>query len=434
MKQLFSFILLLAFVHANAQSKTFSVFFESGKIEPSVAQTAQLNVWLDSLSGPGNFRIDEIDLIGHCDSVGALEANKILSGKRANGVLTLLEERNLKTKILTNAMGEENPGYSNSIPSGRSKNRRVDVVVRGQQIMPINERLVKDQKIAEKSLPKSKDPKCEKDTILIFPQGMQITLKVCDYDKYFKDCPLKVTEYLTDESIQDAGLTTRSNKGEQLTTGGMFKIEWCSDKKFPVPLDVTLPISPCVDPQMQMMLWSLNGQTQTWESTRIEFIKDAINNRMRVALSNPGNYNCDGVISLPPTREKFIAKDGLKIKNLRVYYSCPNPSVYENQLSDRGAKRKAMMGLPQPTNEPKVYARAEDRDGNVYFMHCIPLNNLALRKWRPAFGPARKLTKSEEGFASNRNQLIARKYFLRKKDFDLVVPMGKGDEVVEQIR
>lgn len=81
-------------------------------------------------------------VVGHTDSSGSAEYNMTLSENRANAVTNYF----VQTKVLSNLrfstswFGEEQPTHDNSTPEGRSKNRRVNVV-----IVP-NEKMKEDAK------------------------------------------------------------------------------------------------------------------------------------------------------------------------------------------------------------------------------------------------------------------------------------------------
>ena len=72
-----------------------------------------------------------VELKGHTDSIGSNEYNLRLSEKRAHAVESYLIELGLdKDRIHTGYWGETLPIWPNTNPLGRSKNRRVEFVVR----------------------------------------------------------------------------------------------------------------------------------------------------------------------------------------------------------------------------------------------------------------------------------------------------------------
>lgn len=70
------------------------------------------------------------DLRGFADSTGAADMNEELSARRAESIRRELTEGGLDPATLqTTAYGENYPVSTNATPSGRAKNRRVEVVV-----------------------------------------------------------------------------------------------------------------------------------------------------------------------------------------------------------------------------------------------------------------------------------------------------------------
>jgi outer membrane protein OmpA-like peptidoglycan-associated protein len=103
------------------------VLFETGQAElRSDSQTSLVEV-VDLLqSEPGK----SIRIEGHTDSVGDAATNLQLSEQRANSVLAALESLGVDpARITVVGMGEDFPIASNDTEEGRSKNRRVDVIL-----------------------------------------------------------------------------------------------------------------------------------------------------------------------------------------------------------------------------------------------------------------------------------------------------------------
>ncbi|MDH4127212.1 MAG: OmpA family protein [Spirochaetota bacterium] len=67
---------------------------------------------------------------GHTDSIGSDSVNKVFSEKRAKNVRDYLVEKGLSPdKIKFKGHGKNKPIGSNSTPEGRSKNRRVEIII-----------------------------------------------------------------------------------------------------------------------------------------------------------------------------------------------------------------------------------------------------------------------------------------------------------------
>lgn len=69
-------------------------------------------------------------ILGHTDNVGDAETNKRLSKQRAERVGTYLAERGVdRQRLETEGLGESEPIAGNGTAEGRTKNRRVEVVI-----------------------------------------------------------------------------------------------------------------------------------------------------------------------------------------------------------------------------------------------------------------------------------------------------------------
>jgi outer membrane protein OmpA-like peptidoglycan-associated protein len=72
-----------------------------------------------------------IDVVGHADSTGADDYNQALSERRAASVASyLVSDGVLRDRLFVAGRGETQPIASNDTEEGRTRNRRVEVVVR----------------------------------------------------------------------------------------------------------------------------------------------------------------------------------------------------------------------------------------------------------------------------------------------------------------
>jgi type IX secretion system PorP/SprF family membrane protein len=69
----------------------------------------------------------KVDVIGHTDDVGTDEANKIISERRARGVIDYLISKGIKSdRLKLTAKGKSEPIFPNDTEENRAKNRRVE--------------------------------------------------------------------------------------------------------------------------------------------------------------------------------------------------------------------------------------------------------------------------------------------------------------------
>lgn len=107
--------------------------FANGKAELTDKNFALLNKVKKVI---GDVDASQVVIEGHTDSVGAKEVNAALSEKRAKAVQSYLaaDEGIDASKITTEAFADTKPIATNKTASGRSQNRRVDVVISAEPI------------------------------------------------------------------------------------------------------------------------------------------------------------------------------------------------------------------------------------------------------------------------------------------------------------
>ncbi len=77
----------------------------------------------------------DIRVVGHTDSTGSEAYNQSLSERRANSVRNFLIDQNVPAAQLTAVgRGELEPVATNETADGRSKNRRVELLISGAQV------------------------------------------------------------------------------------------------------------------------------------------------------------------------------------------------------------------------------------------------------------------------------------------------------------
>ena len=88
---------------------------------------------MDKLSETAKGCPEQIIVVtGHTDAQGAKKANKALSQKRAQAVVSYLEKKGInKNNLKAIGYGEEKPVATNSTTKGRALNRRIEFTVEG---------------------------------------------------------------------------------------------------------------------------------------------------------------------------------------------------------------------------------------------------------------------------------------------------------------
>lgn len=110
------------------------VLFEFGKANLTSGARDKARNIADILTNQAKER--RVSIEGHTDSIGSDAANQALSERRANGVAAALENEGVnRERIATKGYGKRYPVAPNKNsdgadnPSGRAKNRRVEVII-----------------------------------------------------------------------------------------------------------------------------------------------------------------------------------------------------------------------------------------------------------------------------------------------------------------
>lgn len=107
----------------------YGVLFDTNKAEIREQSAPQLKEMADALKATPKLKVY---IVGHTDSDGDLEANLVLSQKRAQAVVVALSKTYGIAAERLNARGVASlaPVASNAAEAGKSRNRRVEMVVR----------------------------------------------------------------------------------------------------------------------------------------------------------------------------------------------------------------------------------------------------------------------------------------------------------------
>ncbi|MBW6492192.1 MAG: OmpA family protein [Lentimicrobium sp.] len=89
------------------------------------------DIYLDKLVEVLKNSDKTIEITGHTDNIGTNEINEKMGLMRANAIRSVLISKGVPAaKILTFSKGEELPAFSNDTEEGRSKNRRIEIIVK----------------------------------------------------------------------------------------------------------------------------------------------------------------------------------------------------------------------------------------------------------------------------------------------------------------
>jgi len=105
-----------------------NVLFDFGKVVPKASAKRELGRLIQFLKeNPSR----QVVLEGHADGTGAADYNQQLSLERAETIKRYLIKEGIKPElIIIQGFGETRPIADNSTETGRSQNRRVEIVVR----------------------------------------------------------------------------------------------------------------------------------------------------------------------------------------------------------------------------------------------------------------------------------------------------------------
>lgn len=103
-------------------------FDRSTLTPPAIRTISEISSVLSEVKGR------KISVEGHTDSIGSVLYNKQLSLKRASAVTAELYKHGLgSTQIVTRGLGEGYPVATNNSEIGRSRNRRVEIIVENRE-------------------------------------------------------------------------------------------------------------------------------------------------------------------------------------------------------------------------------------------------------------------------------------------------------------
>jgi hypothetical protein len=115
--------------HALQTKQRFDLYGLRFNVDRATIQPASESLLDDIATALKSFPDWQLRIVGHTDSTGDAELNKGLSLERANAIKAALVQRGIADqRLIALGAGEEQPMASNSTPSGRALNRRVELV------------------------------------------------------------------------------------------------------------------------------------------------------------------------------------------------------------------------------------------------------------------------------------------------------------------
>jgi len=118
-----------AMEHALQTKQRFDLYGLRFNVDRATIQPASESLLDDIATALKSFPDWQLRIVGHTDSTGDAELNKGLSLERANAIKAALVQRGIADqRLIALGVGEEQPVASNSTPSGRALNRRVELV------------------------------------------------------------------------------------------------------------------------------------------------------------------------------------------------------------------------------------------------------------------------------------------------------------------
>lgn len=392
---LFSFALISCAFGQSTLSHT--VYFTSDNSTINKGEQEKLVTFFSQV---GDNRVEKIEIHGHTDSDGSDAYNLDLSKLRVESVQKELSKLKLNSnEPLELFHGETKPIEANTNSIGKRQNRRVEILVTLAPMITV----------AKIPIVQAPEPDCSYDTTLIFPQGTEVTLNVCDYFS-IKDC-FQFIEYNTGESIRNSDLTTQTADGTPLISGGMFEVKMCKD----VEIAVYIPqiANPC-DTTADFKLWTATSEG-TWSRIKgsVQNVRRGGRNFLRTVVRGATKINLDALPSTPPPKMIVKVPRGYTVTKAKLSTNVPASLILAYDVKKRKAKFKSIC----PCSEPLLYLEVENSDGDTIKIDYAELNDFDTHE---AFGQCRSNEVVKRIlFFKVRKKRMYRKYLIRKKDLKL---------------
>jgi len=365
----FFFFLILISQFVLGQTVKTQVLFDKDSFNLNQPAKQKLGkVCLDILNTKKDF---ELVLTGHTDSDGSQEYNDLLSKKRTEAVTAFLVDKGIaRDKIKVEYFGELHPKVDNVDEAAMAVNRRVELTI--SYLKPLV--IPKPEVVVIADTPPAIN-RCLTDTILKLPKGTTLRMSICDFEKN-RVALLSSYELTTMDDILESDLSFRTDRGDDLITGGMIKIG-DEDTEFEYPVTVTMPLIPnfyaCNDSAIleRMRLYRANhsGDWADSDSVNVGFVGNTTT--FTFTVLSGGFFNCDA-IGFAPVRVlaqagsalfspiakylqekrntlKIKAPKGEKFSSVRIAtqcVSCSQPTIITNKsVSYNKSRTKAKIKL-----------------------------------------------------------------------------------------
>ncbi len=385
----------------------------------------ELDKLMEALIQTQDEKILSVNITGHTDSRGDSLYNIALSQRRTKSVSEFLVANGvLKRHIHQNHLGEDSPTASNAEELGRSKNRRVNVVISYMQNNDQKDEITPNV-IDEKTPVKIIDP-CDADTIITLPEGTVLVMNKCEFDRL--DGCIETMESLSASDAMDEGLTTMTSDGNPLMSCGMFNLTISTRKECPIvncfdkPIKVRFPAqvfrdcSQCGD-RARLFSQANNGGWRILRSrgNALNIITVDGKEYYEYTLRCPNfKRNCDCAFEGELKKVKFKSERGSVLHHVSIGYDCPF-SVFKYGNSKRRNVVKAKLPCD---SEIRVMAEITNKQGEHKIVDYPSLNSL---KKRYLFARCKDASTSDWegkflGIFKLKRKGLYRKYIIRNID------------------
>jgi len=269
-------IFLFGITFLTAQNTfTESVYFDLDQHELAADAKSTLDQFVQDLQYLEGL---EIILRANTDAQGSNFYNKKLGERRAHSVRQYLAKQKIASKTATvENFGEENPAYSNDEEGGRSKNRRVDIIVSTSSALTLDDLFEQWQQDQEQfyTIDGSKDVRLigENGTNIWIPSG---SLVLEDGNQPIGKIKLSLKEAYDFSTMLMSNLSTNADD-KLLETGGKIYLEAeANGQQLKIKKGETLTIAlPSKEFKEDMQLFTgaidPHGDVANWELTDRSF-------------------------------------------------------------------------------------------------------------------------------------------------------------------